>query len=316
MFNVADRTVHRATKTLQAISQAIEADQGGKFRQFLEKVIPHMGDAYRGEDSPFRKHLGASVLGTECGRAVWYGFRWATVPHFDARMLRLFNRGHLEEARFIAMLLTIGVQVWQQDENGKQFRISGVGGHFGGSGDGIGMGIPDLPPDLAALLEFKTHNDNSFKELSAKGVREAKFEHYVQMQTYMRKMGLTVALYMAVNKNNDEIWAELVYLDPAFADQFIDRARVIILAKEPPSKIGKSVAWFGCKWCDHKTVCHLGGAPARNCRTCVHSLPSEDGCWECTCPDVKVEAEAQGWEDPIVLDKAAQLAACNHYTPF
>ena len=41
-------------------------------------------------------------------------------------MLRLFNRGHIEEARFIAMLLTIGMPVYQQDAEGKQFRI-----HFG-----------------------------------------------------------------------------------------------------------------------------------------------------------------------------------------
>lgn len=306
MLNTADRTVHRATKTLSAIARTIEADQGAKFRQFLGKVLPHIGDAYRGDDAPFRSHLGASVLGHECGREIWYGFHWATVPHFDGRILRLFNRGHLEEGRFIAMLLAIGVQVWQQDANGKQFRISDVGGHFGGSGDGVAQGIPDLPADVPTLLEFKTHNDNSFKELVAKGVRAAKFEHYVQMQTYMRKMGLTVALYMGVNKNNDELWAELVYLEPAFADQFIDRARVIILAKEPPTKIGKTAGWFGCKFCDHKAVCHLGGAPARNCRTCRHSVAKEDGNWYCTNPGA----------DPEPLSKELQLVGCSAYKPF
>ena len=60
------------------------------------------------------------------------------------------------------MLLAIGVQVYQQDEKGNQFRISDAAGHFGGSGDGIGIGIPDLEPNLQALLEFKTSAEKPF----------------------------------------------------------------------------------------------------------------------------------------------------------
>ena len=44
-----------------------------------------------------RAHLGASMIGRECNRALWYGFRWATVPNFPGRVLRLFKRGHDEE---------------------------------------------------------------------------------------------------------------------------------------------------------------------------------------------------------------------------
>ena len=36
---------------------------------------------------------------------------YAIVVGNPGRILRLFNRGHLEEARFIALLLLIGVQV-------------------------------------------------------------------------------------------------------------------------------------------------------------------------------------------------------------
>lgn len=296
----------RAVKTLTAIEDAIVADQGARYRQTLEKVLPHIGDAYRGHDAPFRSHLGASVMGGKCGRALWYGFRWATVPKFGARMLRLFNRGHLEEGRIISLLLMIGVQVYQQDENGKQYRISDVGGHFGGSGDGIGLGIPDLPPGTACLLEFKTHNDKSFKKLVAEGVRGAKFEHYVQMQIYMRKMGLAAALYVAVNKNDDDLWMEIVTLDTATSDQMLDRARTIILMKEAPPKINNSPGWFDCQWCDNKPVCHLGKAPARNCRTCKHSVPKEDGNWYCTNPGA----------DPTPLSKDLQLTGCNAYEVF
>lgn len=297
-----------ATKTLAAIESAIEADQGGAYRQHLGRVLPHIGDAYRGEEEGFRSHLGASAIGKECGRALWYTFHWYTKSRFGGRMLRLFNRGHLEEGRFIACLLTIGVQVFQQDEHGKQFKISDVGGHFGGSGDGVGIGIPDLPPGTPCLLEFKTHGDSSFTKLAQEGVRSAKFEHYVQMQMYMRKMGIAVALYGAVNKNDDTLHLEIVTLDTLIADPFIDRARVIIMSKDAPKKINPSAGWFGCRFCDHKPVCHLGAGPARNCRTCRYSEAVEDGTWVCNVP-----TQPDGGGAGLVLPKEIQLKGCEFY---
>ena len=293
-------SIIKATKTLKAIEESIAADQGAGYRQFLGKVIPHMGDAYRGHDDPFRTHLGASVIGGECARAIWYGFRWFTMPKFGGRILRLFNRGHLEEARFIAILLSIGVQIYQQDEKGNQFRISAVGGHFGGSGDGVAIGLPDLPEGQSCVTEYKTHNDKSFQKLKKEGVRGAKFEHFVQMQIYMRKMGIPVAIYMAVNKNDDEIWAELVYLDGAIADQFVDRGRTIIMMQKAPKKLSESPGWFACSWCDHKPVCHQGKAPEVTCRSCTMVSALEDGTWFC-----RLKNETR--------DKAGQLAACTEY---
>lgn len=297
------KSFQKATLTLAAIDAAMTADQGASYRQHLGRVLPHIGDAYRGHDESFRSHLGASVIGGECGRAIWYGFRWTTKKTFKGRILRLFNRGHLEEGRFIAALLTIGVQIYQQDGEGKQFRISDAGGHFGGSGDGVAIGIPDLPPGTPCLLEFKTHNDSSFRKLVKEGVRSAKFEHYVQMQTYMRKMGLAVALYGAVNKNDDDFWFEIVNLDTVTADQFIDRGRQIVFMESAPSRVSESPGWFGCQWCDHRPVCHLNASPARNCRTCAFSKPLQDGTWQCGHTN-----------SPIPKD--LQLTGCETYKAF
>lgn len=275
-----------ASKTVAAIDEAIRADQGNTFRGWLGKVIPHIGDAYRQDDAPFRSHMGASGIGKDCARAVWYSFRWATQVSHSGRMLRLFNRGHLEEARFIAMLLTIGCEVYQQDANGKQFRISEAGGHFGGSGDGVVVGLPDLAPGTPALSEFKTHNTKSFAKLAEDGVRVAKFEHYVQMQVYMRKMGLGVALYLAVNKDTDELYGEIVPLDMETADRFLNRGVSMVFMRSPPEQLkNASPGWFGCKFCDHKPVCLLGAEPPKNCRTCIHSEPRQDGSWWCESKD-------------------------------
>lgn len=289
-----------ATKTLEAIEDVVFKDQGATYRGWLGKVIGHVGDAYRDTEESFRSHLGASLIGKICAREIWYGFHWATKPSFSGRMLRLFNRGHLEEARFLALLLSIGCQVYQQDEHGKQFRIRAEGGHFGGSGDGVVIGLPDLAPGTPALVEFKTHGEKSFKELASKGVQEAKFEHYIQMQVYMRKMGLAVALYLAVNKNNDELYGEIVTLDVIIADQFLDRAAKIIWMTSPPAMINKSVGWFDCKFCDQKPVCKMKKEPEVNCRTCDFSLPAEDAQWHCG-------------KTNSMIPKEVQLVGCESY---
>ena len=295
-----NKNVHLAEKTLAAIDLALEADQGASFRGWLGKVISHMSDAYNSSTESHRSHMGASLLGGECSRAIWLGFRWATKSNFPGRILRLFNRGHLEEARFIALLLMIGVQVYQQDENGKQYRISFADGHAGGSGDGIGIGIPDLGPGTAAILEFKTHSQKSFNDLKKNGVREAKFEHFVQTNLYMRKMGIPVTLYMAVNKDNDDIYAELIYLDERLADSYILRAEELVPMEIAPKRISESPGFFKCKWCNQYGVCHQGKPYDFNCRTCTNSKIGSNGTWICT-----LTGE--------ILSKEMQLSGCQAY---
>lgn len=62
-----------------------------------------------------RSHLGASLIGHECKRYLWYTFRWVKAETFDARMNRLFRRGHREEAQFIDMLRGSGFKVQDVD---------------------------------------------------------------------------------------------------------------------------------------------------------------------------------------------------------
>lgn len=291
------RQVTLAVKTMALIDAMLERDQGALYRLTLQKVLPHLEDAYRGKDDAFRGHMGASMMGGSCGRAIWYSFRWYTKPHFPGRILRLFNRGHLEEGRIIALLLAAGIEVWQQDENGKQFRISGSHGHYGGSGDGIARGLPDLPPGTPVVLEFKTHNDKSFASIVKDGVRASKLVHWVQTQQYMRKMSIAVTLYVAVNKNDDSLYMELIPIDTAAADQYIERADKLIWMKEEPARIGNppSPGNFECKWCDHKPVCWLKAEPDRNCRTCAKSEPVQTGnaVWRCHLHNVDIPKEVQ-----------------------
>lgn len=258
-------TVHQADIVLARIDKAIEDDQ---------------------EDG-FRDHLGGSLIGEDCLRALWYSFRWATLKRHKASLLRLFNRGHLEEARFVAYLERIGAKVLELDpETGKQWRILDVDGHFGGSLDGIAYNLPGvekfgLTPDDPVLTEFKTHGQKSFDSLVKDGLVKSKPKHYSQMQTYMVKRGIRLGLYMAVNKNTDELYVVWVEAAPQIGAHMLGKARDVIVSPIPMPRISNNPSWFMCRFCDHYNTCHKGEPMAKNCRTCAYSKPIEDGKWHC-----------------------------------
>ena len=121
------------------------------------------------------------------------------------RMLRLFERGHREEAWLIDDLRAIGCDVWDVDpETGRQWRVE-LAPHFGGSCDGVVLGLPDAPK-TPHVFEAKTSNRERFEELVHRGVRWAKPEHFAQMQVYMLGLKLTRAAYFAVCKDDDRIY--------------------------------------------------------------------------------------------------------------
>lgn len=235
----------------------------------------------RRESEPARGYLGASVIGHACDRYLWLSFRWAGAEVFDGRMLRLFDTGHRAEARFVDELRSIGVTVNETAEGGGQFAVQACGGHFRGHMDGAALGLPEAPKTWH-VLEFKTHNAKSFKDLQAKGVREAKPMHWAQVQVYMLLAGMTRALYLAENKDNAELYEERVHLDKDAAEALVARAQRIIDAAEPPLRLSEDPAWFACKFCPFHAQCHGTEAPAVNCRTCAHSTPADGGSWHCT----------------------------------
>ena len=228
----------------------------------------------------FRDHLGASIIGKDCERALWYDFRWVTRRAFSGRMLRLFDTGKREEDRLIRDLRRTGATVLDADpETGRQWQVSALGGHFGGSLDAVAIGLLEAPKTWH-VVEFKTHSAKSFSALRKDGVERAKPQHWAQMQVYMHLTGIARAMYVAVCKDTDEIHVERLRADPAEGQRLIGKAKRVIDAPRPPVKISDDPAWWQCRLCEHHDHCH-GDRPAeRNCRTCLHSTPV-DGGWHC-----------------------------------
>jgi hypothetical protein len=247
----------------------------------------------------FRLHLGASLIGKPCERALWYDFRWTTVAQHPGRLLRLFETGQLEEARIVRNLRRIGATVLEVDpETGRQWRVEAHGGHFGGSLDAVALNLLEAPRTWH-VLEFKTHASKSFVELVAQGVRRAKPQHFAQMQIYLRLTTLTRAMYLAVNKNNDDLYVERVEIDADYADRLLAKAGRIIFAARPLDRVSEDPAWYECRMCDHAEVCRGEAAAAVNCRTCLASTPVEGG-WRCE-------------RHERLLSEADQRAGCDHH---
>ncbi len=269
------------------------------------------------EKGGHRAHLGGSQIGAPCERALWYQFRWTDKAQFDGRMLRLFRRGQNEEDVMIADLRAAGVEVVELDPStGNQVRIAAVSGHFGGSIDGTAKGIKEMPTEWV-LLEFKTHNEKSFKELQKKGVEAAKPQHFAQMQVYMYRTGAKACYYMAVNKNTDHLYGELVRANDKFGADLIAKASDVIKAEAPPPKISRDPSWYQCRFCDFSDVCHQEKWPEINCRTCanaspvVHDDPLHEGpaVWRCGHWDQQIPEDAQreGCEDHRYVPDLIQI---------
>ncbi|MFA5745802.1 MAG: oxidoreductase, partial [archaeon] len=92
-----------------------------------------------------RPHLGASLIGEDCQRKLWYSFRHCSSPNFIGRMQRLFATGKIEEERIINDLRNIGVCVYDRDpSSGKQLSCFDEDcPHHSGSVDGNAKGVEE-----------------------------------------------------------------------------------------------------------------------------------------------------------------------------
>ena len=227
----------------------------------------------------WRDHMGASVLGHHCERWLWLSFRWAVREKFPGRIVRLFRRGQNEEAVVVSDLRAAGLDVRQ---TGSSQTMVDLGGHIGGSLDGIvESGVPEAPK-TRHVLEIKTHSRKSFDALVKHGVEKEKPQHFVQMQCYMHGTGIKRALYVAVCKDDDRYHIERVKYDQEVAEKAIARGLRLVTADRIPPPISTDPSWWQCSYCPARPMCH-GQQPTEevNCRTCAHSTAVPDGTWRC-----------------------------------
>jgi hypothetical protein len=240
--------------------------------------------------------LGINVgdIGKPCDRELYYNLHWASFPEtVKGRNKRLMETGNLEEARYEADLVNIGVKFY-----GAQDKIRLVAGHVRGKRDGAGIGFLNAPK-TEALVEFKTANEKNYKIILKKGVKEGKPEHYGQCQLGMHHFGLGRCIYFVKNKNDELIHEEWIHYDAEYCLKQLARAERIVRSTSPPARISEDPENFQCKFCKHRAVCHEDALPRVTCRSCLHVTPemSGDAGWHCS-----------RWNKPLGFDE--QKLAC------
>lgn len=284
-----------------------------------DEITDRIFDEYqkRGESEKKRRYLGASIIGEECERRLWFNFRHATSEKFPGRLYRLFETGDLEEIRMVKDLRSIGCEIHETAEDGNQFEVNALGSHFSGHMDGAGLKIPGAEKTWH-VLEFKTHNLKSYKLLKKQGVKLSKSKHYAQMQIYMLLTGMNRALYLATNKDTDELCAERVEYNASYCKQLIEKAKRIIFSSQPPVRISDRPDFYGCNFCEAKELCHGGDCPALpiksvSCRQCCYATPREDGIarWTCDKRGMSLSSEDQdlACNDHLILPGMISFAS-------
>ena len=287
MSKIKDET---PTKS-DAGKQSVSLDAPGVAKALAKRILEEIDEyCVRTYDGGHRSHLGASLIGRECKRYLWYVFRWCLHEKTTGRQQRLFNRGHREEARFIEWLEGIGFKVWFENrdegpnEKGEfpQYRISDVMGHFGGSLDGIAVLPERYGIAEPVLLEFKTNGTGAgFNKLADDGMPIAKPEHFAQTSTYGKKYNFRYCVYLNINKNDDSLHIEVVKLNHNLGEQMIMKAEQIIMSQTAPARLSDNPTFHKCGYCHMKEVCHKGAVVEVNCRSCAFARPVENAEWFC-----------------------------------
>ena len=213
-----------------------------------------------------RLYLGASRLGVACERQLQFEYAQAPVDHgrdFQGRILRIFERGHLNEASMVTWLRGAGFDLRTHkalpDGSFEQYGFSVAEGRLQGHIDGVFVAGPEGFA-YPALWETKNLNAKSWRDLQKNGLAVSKPVYAAQVAVYQAYLELHEhpALFTAVNADTMEIYAELIPFDAALAQRMSDRAVRVITATEAQEQLPRAYldpTHFECKFCAYAERC-------------------------------------------------------------
>ncbi|CAK0772909.1 Isoleucyl-tRNA synthetase [Gammaproteobacteria bacterium] len=219
-------------------------------------------DNLRREASRSRPYLGASQLGASCERAIQFGYTQTPVDpgrETSGKTLRIFERGHLIEAKMATWLRRAGFKLRTHNRKREQIGFTTLDGQFQGHVDGILTKGPDLL-EYPCLWENKCLGAKYWREIASKGLAVARPEYAAQIALYQAYLELHQhpALFTAVNADTMDIYAERVPFDAALAQRMSDRAVKIVTASRAKEQLPRPFAdssYFECRMCQWQDRC-------------------------------------------------------------
>jgi hypothetical protein len=203
------------------------------------------GSLKLGDNTP-RDYLGASSLGDECSRKLWYSYHQPSSTGFTSRTKRIFELGNKIEDIIIDCLGNSNIKILAKQSS---FMDGPLGGHC----DGIVSNLPCSSKDH--LLEIKSMNDNSFNGIKSKGLKKYSTGYWVQCQVYMHYLKMEKCLFISMNKNDCELYIERFDYNEATAIEYIERGKLICSLEYPPDRQYKYSNFFKCKMCNYNEKC-------------------------------------------------------------
>ena len=231
--------------------------------------------------------LGASWIGMECERAVWFKFHHTKMSKPDARALRLFEDGYAVEDVVIARLRKIdGLEIHDKNPHTNfQYGFSDFGGHFKGFYDFTALGLIQAPKTWhMGEVKASTKWADLDKAKLAVGEKSALLKwnpiYYAQAQINMHYEGMDRHYLIAASPGARDWTSVRTDYDPAHAMRLRAKAERVIFDSEAPARIGGPTD-FRCRWCDYHAICHEQELPERACRGCIHATALREGGWKC-----------------------------------
>ena len=200
------------------------------------------------DDDQVRDYIGASIIGSDCLRQIWYEFKGAKAESVPAKTRRTWAIGKKLESLVLEWLDSAGFEV--DSKNIPTLSASGIPdfiGHFDAT---------IVIKKKYYILEIKTAKDASFKIFVKSGVKLWNPQYYAQIQSYMGMSSIHSTYILVLNKDTSELSDELVVFDEEYYKQLEKKALLISTAVIEPPRINGSPMYFKCKICKFNKVCH------------------------------------------------------------
>lgn len=197
------------------------------------------------EDEP-RKYIGASAIGHECSRSIWYSYKRYKGAPFPAKTRKTFAIGNTLESLILKWITKGGIEIrYPYHEPSAEMQ------YFTGNVDAL-LSIDDE----LIVLEIKTANKSNFANFKMNGLQKWNEQYYAQIQAYMGMLKLNKGILLAINKDTSDLHSETVIFDPMYYANLCYKAKSIHEAQEPPMRINDNPCYFVCQMCKFKTLCH------------------------------------------------------------
>lgn len=209
---------------------------------------------------PPRTYLGASRLGEECSRQLWYEYHQSDKREpFEGRILRRFRMGHMHEGETSDWLILAGFDLRRPIEGDPRFEFFTEDGKLGGHIDGVLCGGPaeiELPWPL--LWEHKIMKASVWRATKKHGVEIEHPTYYGQQVVYDYKLGLRGSLFTALNTDTSELLFEYVPPNHGKARELLElKGRRIVDSPNEGDmpRIAATMTDYRCKLCDFQAHC-------------------------------------------------------------